>query len=222
MSSTFAPSSSESESRALAVCGWSALALLVAAVLTFGVDRHLELGLFAPAAKPLDELALHQELNRIAGELGLSRQADSRGGDLQKDPAKLAVARRELAAIVKGNPGSRRAIYYQAVERMAAADYPGAQAFARRGLAIEADDLQFLMLLGAAAASEKNYAEAEKSFRRVIEIEPRALAAYDNLGQTLWLMGRQDEAKAVYRQRLQLEGVPLRPEAPASPPAAGH
>ncbi len=111
------------------------------------------------------------------------------------------MARRELAAIVKRNPRSRRAIYYQAVERMAAADYPGAQAFARRGLAIEPNDLQFLMLLGAAAASEKNYAEAEKTFRRVIEIEPRALPAYDNLGQTLWLMGRQDEAKAVYRQR---------------------
>lgn len=224
MSSTFAsPSASSADndagSKALAACGWTALALLVAAVLTFGVDRHLALGLFT-GEKPLDDVALHQKLNEVAAQLGLSRQSDTRGGDLQQDPAKLAAARRELAAIVQRNPRSLRAIYYQAVERMAAHDFAGARAAAGRGLLVKPDDLQFLILQGAASASEKNYAEAEKSFRRVIEVEPRALPAYDNLAQTLWLMGRQDEAKAVYRQRLQLEGLPLAPGAPAAPKAA--
>lgn len=224
-SSTFASSSSpahDPESRALAVCGWSALALLVAAVLTFGADRHLRLGLFAPADPQQAEIALHQRLNRIARDLGLSRQSDTRGRDLQQDPARLAATRAELAALVSANPRMPRAIYYQAVERMASRDFAGAREAAERGLALAPRDLQFLMLLGAAEAEARDLAAAEKTFRRAIEIQPLAFAAYDNLGQVLWLMGRQDEAMAVYRKRAEVEGLPLAPPKAPQPPPAGH
>ncbi len=219
-SSTFSPSASDPESRALAICGWSALALLVAAVLTFGAARHL--GWLEPADPLAAELALHRQLNRIAQDLGLSTQADTRAGELEKDPAKLAALRGEIAELLRQHPRSPRALFYQALERLAARDFPAAQAAAASAAEIDPLNLSAWLVLGAAAFEAKNYPEAEKAFRRAIEIEPKALSAYDNLGQTLWLMDRRDEATAVYRRRAQVEGLPLVPEkppAPAAPPA---
>lgn len=193
--------------RALAICGWSALALLIAAVLVFGVDRRL--GLFAKEDPAAAELALHLQLDRIGRELGLSGQADTRSGQLVKDPARLAGLRREIDEHLRRYPRSLRGLYYQALERLTAGDYAGARAAAGRGLEIEPRNVDASLVLGVAYYQEKNYPEAEKAFRRAIEIEPRALSAYDNLGQTLWLMGRQDEAAAVYKKRAEIEGLPV-------------
>lgn len=193
--------------RALAICGWSALSLLILAVLVFGVDQRL--GLFAKPDPQAVALVLHQQLDRIGRELGLSGQVDTRSGELQKDPARLAGLRREIEEHLRRYPRSLRGHYYQALERLAAGDYPGARAAAGRGLEVEPRYLDASLVLGVAYYQEKNYPEAEKAFRRAIEIEPRALSAYDNLGQTLWLMGRQDEAAAIYKKRAEVEGLPV-------------
>lgn len=201
------PSSSESSERLLATFGWSLLGLLVAAVLLFGVDQQL--GLFARQDPKAAELALHLQLDRLARELGLAMGADTRASDLQRDPSRLEAVRRELGQILRRYPQSPRALYYQALERYAARDLPAARAAATRTLERDALSYQSCLLLGTIHYEEKNYPEAEKAFRRAIEIAPQVLPAYDNLGQTLWLMGREDEAQAVYRQRAELEGLPL-------------
>ena len=213
------PSSSESSDQALAIFGWSLLSLLVAAVLLFGVDRQL--GLFSHQDPKAAELALHLQLDRLAGELGLAQAQDTRGCDLQQDPARLAAVRRELGQILLRYPHSQRALYYAALERYAARDLPAARAAATRALERDALNYQANLLLGTLYYEEKNYSAAEKIFRRAIDIAPQVLTAYDNLGQTLWLLGRQDEATAVYRKMAELQGLPLYPEAaPVQPEAA--
>lgn len=213
------PCSPESAERPLVIFAWSLLGLLVAAVLLFGVDQQL--GLFSRQDPKAAELALHFQLDRLAGELGLAQATDTRGGDLQRDPARLEAVRRELEQIRKRYPHSPRALYYQALERYAACDLPAARAAATQALEQDALNYQAYLLLGAVHYQEKNYPEAEKTFRRAIEIAPQELTAYDNLGQTLWLMGRQDEATAVYRKMAELQGLPLYPEAaPVQPEAA--
>lgn len=207
-------SSPESADRALAICGWSALTLLIAAVLTFGAGQHL--GLFGKKDPLAAEIALHQRLNAVAKALGLSREADTRAGDLEQNTAQLDKLRREIAAILEEQPRSPRALYYQALERLAARDFPAARAAASRGLEVEPHNLPACLVLGVAYFQEKNYPEAEKAFRRALEIEPKALSTYDNLGQTLWLMDRKDEAMAIYRQRAEMEGLPLAQPAPES------
>lgn len=206
--------SSSGEDRALAICGWSALALLIAAVLTFGAHSHL--GLWQAKDPQAEELALHLQLGRIAADLGLSRQADTRSGELEKNPAKLAALRQEIAQILARYPRSPRAKLYQALERLAAGDFAAARQAAEQSAAIEPRNLTAVLVIGVTYYQEKNFPDAEKAFRRAIEIEPKALSAYDNLGQTLWLEGRQDEALEVYRQRAALEGLPLAPQAPGT------
>lgn len=208
--------------RALAICGWSALGLLVAALIGFGAGRHL--GLLKPADKGAEELALHLQLDRVAVALGLSGRADTRSGELQQDPARLEALRSELAAFVTAHPRSRRALYYQALERLAARDYPGARLAANRALELEPRDLSATLALGVAHFEEQSYGEAEKVFRWAIQIEPRALPAYDNLAQTLWRMDRQAEALEVYRRRAAIAGDSPSPagaplEASPAPPA---
>lgn len=213
-SSSSSPDGSE---RYLAFFGWFSLGLLVTAVLLFGVDRHL--GLFSRQDPQAAELALHRQLDRLARDLGLAMTADTRGSDLQRDPSRLAAVRRELDAILRRYPRSPRALYYQALERYAASDLPAARVAAAQALERDALSYQANLLLGTVHYEEKNYPEAEKAFRRAIEIAPQVLPAYDNLGQTLWLMGRFDEAKAVYRKRAEIEGLPLYPEAAPAPAA---
>jgi tetratricopeptide (TPR) repeat protein len=199
--------SSDPGDRALAICGWSALSLLVLAVLVFGADQRL--GLFSKTDPEAAKLAIHQRLDRIGRELGLSGQADTRSGALQKDAARLAGLRGEIEAHLRQYPRSLRGLYYQALERLAAGDTAGARAAAGRALELEPRYVDATLVLGVAFYTEKNLPEAEQAFRRAIEIEPQALSAYDNLGQTLWLMGRQDEATAIYKKRAEIEGLPV-------------
>lgn len=220
--STSRPSSSQDGGdRALAIFGWSALTLLIAAVVFFGADRRLGLLESAdPGAAQAAELALHRQLDRIGLALGLTGRADTRSGELEQDPARLAEVRRELAAVIAAHPTSRRAYYYQALERIVARDFPGARLAANRALEIEPRDLSATLALAAAHFEEQNYAEAEKALRWAIEIEPRSLAAYDNLGLVLYRMDRQAEALEVHRRRGSVEAAMLAASAPAAPPAA--
>lgn len=212
------PASPEAGDRALAICGWSALGLLIAALVLFGADRRL--GLLSSAGAPAAELAQHRQLDRVAAALGLSGQADTRSGELQQDPARLAALHRELADFVAAHPRSRRAFYYQALERLAARDYPGARLAANRALELEPRDLSAALALGVAHFEEKNYAEAERAFRWAVQIEPRSASAYDNLARTLWQMDRRGEALEIHRRRAAVEEAAAATASAGAPPTA--
>ena len=59
--------------------------------------------------------------------------------------------------------------------------------FARYGLAM-------------AYASAGNHAQAVEEYRKLLEINPRYVAAYFHGGQALEKLGRIDEAREIYRQ----------------------
>ena len=54
------------------------------------------------------------------------------------------------------------------------------------------------------------YADAEGYLREAISIAPDREIAYANLGETLWKLGRRDEAAAMYRKFLELNTNPRR------------
>ncbi|USR91129.1 tetratricopeptide repeat protein [Phormidium yuhuli AB48] len=69
------------------------------------------------------------------------------------------------------------------------------------GLAQSVDEL---FERGNAAQSEGRYEDAERTWRRVLEIDPNNVAAYYNLGNALSDQGKLDEAIAAYNRAIQL------------------
>ena len=69
---------------------------------------------------------------------------------------------------------------------------------------IDPMDVESWFRLGTINIELKAMAPAEGCFRRVIELDPRLAGAYYNLGRSLELQARDEEAIAVYRQLLQM------------------
>ena len=69
---------------------------------------------------------------------------------------------------------------------------------------IDPMDAESWFRLGTINIELKAMAQAEGCFRRVIELEPRLASAYYNLGRSLELQAKNDEAIAVYRQMLRM------------------
>jgi tetratricopeptide (TPR) repeat protein len=65
-------------------------------------------------------------------------------------------------------------------------------------------DTESWFRLGTINIELKAMARAEGCFRRVVELEPRLASAYYNLGRSLELQAKDEEAIAVYRQLLQM------------------
>jgi tetratricopeptide (TPR) repeat protein len=69
---------------------------------------------------------------------------------------------------------------------------------------IDPIDAESWFRLGTINIELKAMALAEACFRRVVELEPRLASAYYNLGRSLELQAKDEEAIAVYRQLLQI------------------
>jgi superkiller protein 3 len=68
-----------------------------------------------------------------------------------------------------------------------------------------AESIDQLFEQGKAAYNAGNYAQAELIWRRVIELDSKYAAAYNNLGNALSDQGKLEEAIAAYRQAIQLD-----------------
>jgi superkiller protein 3 len=65
--------------------------------------------------------------------------------------------------------------------------------------------VQQLYQQGNAAQKAGNFSEAERIFRRVIELNPNDAVAYNNLGNALYLQKKLDETIAALRKAIELD-----------------
>lgn len=185
-----------------AIVGWSALAFLVIGLIAFALiwDHR------ARHAEPTD-LAVHRRLDAAWLVLRGQSVVATRLGDLQKDPARLAEAARLIRQARALDPGSVRALYLSGIERLAATEPAAAIRELEQAIALGPAGTSIYLALGSAYSQTKDYACAETAYRSALQLDPKSFEALDNLGQTLWLLGREEEAKATYRMRLEAEGV---------------
>ena len=71
-------------------------------------------------------------------------------------------------------------------------------------LSAEPTNEQALVMLGAVRARQQRFAEAEALFRRVLQLNPKSIAASRSLAASLVAQDRQDEAVHQYKETIQL------------------
>lgn len=195
--------------------GWTALGLLVAALVGYGLWLSWP---HAPkATQEPQDVRDFRDLEQAATLLGL-HDANIRSGELQRDPALLAQARGLLDGLRRRQPGWARVYYLSGLERLVARDLDAAERDLRRGLALDPRSIHINLALGTVHFEKKDYDWAEEAFRRVVDIDPNNLAGLNNLGQTLHILGRREEALALYAKMRELEqGVAPEASTPGAP-----
>jgi tetratricopeptide (TPR) repeat protein len=196
--------------------GWTALGLLVAVVVGYGLwlswPRPTE------AAHEAQDVRDFRDLEQATTLLGLS-DANLRAGELTTDPARLAQARTLLDGLRRRQPGWARVYYLGGIERLLGRDLDAAERDLRRGLELDPGSIPLHLALGTVHFEKKDYDWAEEAFRRVVDRDPNNLAGLNNLGQTLHILGRREEALALYAKMRELEqgaAQAASPEAKAS------
>jgi tetratricopeptide (TPR) repeat protein len=131
-------------------------------------------------------LKQYPNVGAVHAQMGLVQQAAHND---------TAGARRSFERALQLDPKSTEALTGLVGLDLLVAKKP-ADAFARIDAALKAapDDPDLLMLAGRTYTSTKDYAKAEASYRRVMEIAPQRLGAYTALGQLLVTQARVDDA----------------------------
>jgi serine/threonine protein kinase/tetratricopeptide (TPR) repeat protein len=83
-------------------------------------------------------------------------------------------------------------------------DVKGAERSVRRALELAPGNAVVLRRAGIVARLQSHFEEGLEFFRRSVEQDPLQPATYSNLGYTLYLMGRLNEAEAAVRKSLEL------------------
>ncbi|MEM8930726.1 MAG: tetratricopeptide repeat protein [Acidobacteriota bacterium] len=185
-----------------AVIGWILLTVLLVAVVGFGltVAGVVEIG----ASDADTDARIAADLDRAAKLLGLDRE-DLMVGDLGVDPERLEEAGHLVDRAVARAPRSADAHRLRAIHRLMAGDLDTASNAATRAVAFEPAEPMHHLLLGAIQAQKRDFVAAEATFRRATETWPGSVEAWHGLGQTLFLLGREDDAAAAYREKLAVQ-----------------
>lgn len=194
--------------RALAVTGWILLTFGLFAVVLYGVSVETgwapwEFALEAPVRSAAADDAYDETLNEawrlLGGHLG-----GVRFEELTEDPERLAQAGERIDRVLTGDPDHPRALMLRGLQRSAEGRDDDAVASVRRS--IEAGGgLQTMLVLGALHADLGHTGDSVEVLQEAVRVYPDSVAAWNNLGQALWLDGRQEEAKAAYRRMLEIE-----------------
>lgn len=195
----------------LQATAWTALAALVLGVVLYG------LSLAFPRApdQPADLRRLLQ-YNAILASLGL-HGADTPSEALERDPGKLAAIRQAIDRLEREARGTAEVAYLRGLERFAAGDGAGARVALEEARLRNPDSLQTELALGTVHFANRDLDWAEEAFRRVLALDPQNRAGMSNLGQTLYILGKREEAEALYRRVSELEAAGARPELNLTP-----
>ncbi|MEM6793730.1 MAG: tetratricopeptide repeat protein [Acidobacteriota bacterium] len=194
------------------ILAWVALALGILAVVGFGLWTEL-----APPPSPELSAESAANLNRVVGLLGGSGIT---AGQLSDDPARLERAGDLLRQELAKNPESAEVHRLLGLHAMAAGEAPRALESLERSEALAPRRLDTLLATAAAHAELEDLEAAEKVLRTAAEIYPRAPAVLHNLGQIVWLRGREAEAVEIYERKIELvrARTTVGPEGTASTP----
>jgi Flp pilus assembly protein TadD len=77
-------------------------------------------------------------------------------------------------------------------------DWVSSEVFARKTMGAGGATLRVSLILGQAYLEQKNYAEAERVFRKALELCPDYPLARNNLADVLWRQGKEKEARAIF------------------------
>ena len=184
-----------------AVFGWISLTLGVLAVVLYGAWPHVVPS--SPAAASVVEIDVEtaHQLQRAAALLG----AGGRLGEMSADPAQLQQAEQIIETLLEQLPQLGETHRLKGLLELTRGNGPAARQSFERCLELDATNLPAFLALGASYAEDEDHAAAESVFRRALELHPESVAALNNLGQTLWLLGRQDEAMEVYRRKIAIQ-----------------
>ena len=125
------------------------------------------------------------------------QQAIAHHGAKRSTEAELSVWRALALA-----PRSPQLLMTFGALRVAVSDNASAVTLLSRGMLTGGPDAEALANLGVALRGEERWEEAERAYRRAIEIAPGLGSAYYNLGNLLSARGAWAEAESLYRRSL--------------------
>lgn len=211
-----------------AASAWGALALGILVIVLYGVSVATPwsasdpLGQHAEAPPGPDPALFQQALNRAldqAWEVLGGHGGNVLFSELTHDRDRLARAGQLIDGVLASRPNDSRAHMLQGLRLLASGDEDGALRSVERSLETGGGH-QSLLVLGTLHTHVGDLDQAEAVFRRGVEEYPNSPAVWNNLGQVLWQLGRQDEAEAAYRRKLELEEGPKMEPTSAETPAA--
>ena len=118
---------------------------------------------------------------------------------------KREQAMQEITIALNLDPNNPLGMYGKARLLMHAQKFDLARAVLDKAIALYPDDTPFVSMLGRMHYNLGNYVDAEKLFRKTIQMAPQVTSAYADLSATLERLNRSDEALQVLQQGLQVQ-----------------
>jgi tetratricopeptide (TPR) repeat protein len=118
----------------------------------------------------------------------------------------LAEAVKLLEGLMTGGAGDDDVAAFMATIQLDGGDTVGAERSIRKALAADANDTGLLITLSSIQHQAKQYAESEKTLRRVLELDPENATALNNLGYFLAERNeRLEEALALIQRAVNID-----------------
>ena len=114
-------------------------------------------------------------------------------------PAGLREAQRICEAAVASVPDDPVLYGLLAMVKSHAGDLPGAVASLRHELELLPNDSAHWFQLGIILTQEHQFEEAADAFQRALQLDPEDVKSVNNLAQSLWMLGRREEAIREFR-----------------------
>jgi Tfp pilus assembly protein PilF len=121
------------------------------------------------------------------------------------DAGDYGAAERIFGAIVERDPTAHKAWVGLAVAAMSAGSPDLAVERARRAVALDRKNADYLNKLGVAYGEQGDFRAAEQAFRRAVKFQPAYAAAHHNLAKTLQKQERLDESLREFERAYRLE-----------------
>ncbi|MEO1366826.1 MAG: tetratricopeptide repeat protein [Acidobacteriota bacterium] len=184
-----------------AIAAWTCLGVGVLAVLVYGAWPVLAPNPVPPPTRVVIDADTADSLRRAASLLGAHGRLD----DLTQDETRLARVEATVESLLGHHPKLAEGHRLRGLLALARGQNQAALEAFNRCLQLDPPNLPALLALGATHVRLEDPEAAERTFRRAVEYHPDAVAALDNWGQALWLVGREDEALEAYRRKLEVQ-----------------
>ncbi|MEL7059878.1 MAG: tetratricopeptide repeat protein, partial [Acidobacteriota bacterium] len=168
----------------------------------------LGFGVWQTLPREAEDPTFHPQLQAAYALLVADGQGGATFGDLTQDLGSLARADALIADVLEKHPNSAEAHLHRGLYFIALREGAEAQASLERSAELAPEAAEPRLLLGGLHYTRGDYAAAEREFRRAVELAPDSDIARHNLGQTLWMLGREQEALEVYREKLSVRQSP--------------